>query len=163
MVATFSEIKIQDTLSGNAENLILSMPQIAQLVKNLPAKPETSVWFLGREDLWRRDRLPTPASLGFPCGSAGKESACNAGDLGSIPRLERSPGKVKGYPLQYSGLENYMDCIVHGFTESYTTERLSLWLSCNILLVPSLNIKLNNIFDLYLFNISMNYTCTFKK
>ena len=43
MVATFSEIKIQDTLSGNAENLILSMPQIAQLVKNLPAKPETSV------------------------------------------------------------------------------------------------------------------------
>ena len=43
MVATFSEIKIQDTLSGNAENLTLSMPQIAQLVKNLPAKPETSV------------------------------------------------------------------------------------------------------------------------
>ena len=74
----------------------------AQLAKNPPAMQETPVWFLGREDLWRRDRLPTPASLGFPCGSAGKESACNAGDLGSIPRLERSPGKVKGYPLQYS-------------------------------------------------------------
>ena len=42
--------------------------------------------------------------LGFPGGSAGKESACNAGDLGSIPGLGRSPGKGKGYPLQYSGL-----------------------------------------------------------
>ena len=47
--------------------------------------------------------------LGFPCGSAGKESACNVGDLGSIPGLERSPGEGKGYPLQYSGLENSMD------------------------------------------------------
>ena len=44
--------------------------------------------------------------IGFPCGSAGKESACNVGDLGSIPRLGRSPGEGKGYPLQYSGLEN---------------------------------------------------------
>ena len=51
----------------------------------------------------------------FPtCGSAGKESACNAGDLGSIPGLGRSPGEEKGYPLQYSGLENSMDCMVHG-------------------------------------------------
>ena len=43
-----------------------------------------------------------------------KKSACNAGDLGSIPGLGRSPGKRKGYPLQYAGLENSMDCIVHG-------------------------------------------------
>ena len=57
---------------------------------------------------------------GFPCGSAGKESACNLGDLGSIPGLERSPGEAKGYPLQYSGLENSMDCIVHGVTKSQT-------------------------------------------
>ena len=56
----------------------------------------------------------------FPCGSAGKESACNVGDLGSIPGLERSPGVGKGYPLQYSGLENSMD------QELDTTERLSL-------------------------------------
>ena len=63
---------------------------------------------------WRRDRLPTPVFLGFPCGSAGKESACNAGDLYSISGLGRSPGEGKGYPLQYSGLENSMDCIVHG-------------------------------------------------
>ena len=64
--------------------------------------------------------------LGFCCGSAGKESACNAGDLGSIPGLGRSPGEGKGYPLQYSGLENSMDCVVHGREESDTTERLSL-------------------------------------
>ena len=69
---------------------------------------------------WRRDRLPTPVFLGFPCGSAGKESACNAGDLGSIPRLGRSTGEGKGYPLQYSGLENSMDCIVYGVTKSQT-------------------------------------------
>ena len=58
--------------------------------------------------------------LGFPCDSAGKESACNAGDLGSISGLERSPGEGKGYPLQYSSLENSMDCMVHGVTESRT-------------------------------------------
>ena len=52
--------------------------------------------------------------MGFPCGSAGKQSACNGGDLGSIPGLGRCPGEEKGYPLQYSGLENPMDCIVHG-------------------------------------------------
>ena len=53
-----------------------------------------------------RDSLPTPIFLGFPCGSAGKESACNVGVLGSITGLGRSPEKGKGYPLQYSGLEN---------------------------------------------------------
>ena len=64
--------------------------------------------------------LPTAVFLGFPCGSAGKEYACNAGDLGSIPRLGRSPGEGKGYPLQNSGLQNSTDCIVHGVTESRT-------------------------------------------
>ena len=58
--------------------------------------------------------------LGFLCGSAGKESACNAGDLGSIPGLGRSPGEGKGYPLQYSGLENSMDCIVYEVAKSWT-------------------------------------------
>ena len=59
--------------------------------------------------------------LSSPCGSAGKECACNAGDLGSIPGLGRSPGEGKGYPLQYSGLENSMGCIiVHGVTKSQT-------------------------------------------
>ena len=51
--------------------------------------------------------------MGFLASSVGKESACNAGDLGSIPELGRSPGEGKGYPLQYSGLENSMNCIVH--------------------------------------------------
>ena len=75
---------------------------------------------------WRRDRLPTPIFLGFPCGSAGKESACNAGDLGSIPRLGRSPGEVKGYPLQCSGLENSMDFyILRGRKELDLSEQLS--------------------------------------
>ena len=56
----------------------------------------------------------------FPCGSAGKEATCSAADLGSIPGLGRSPGEGKGYPLQYSGLENSMNCIVHGLAKSRT-------------------------------------------
>ena len=56
--------------------------------------------------------LPTLVFLGFPCGSAGKESACNAGYCGLIPGLGGCPEEGKGYPLQYSGLENSMDCIV---------------------------------------------------
>ena len=56
--------------------------------------------------------------LGFPGGSVGKESACNAGDLGSIPGLGRSPGEGKEYPLQYSHLENSMYCIDRGITKS---------------------------------------------
>ena len=51
-------------------------------------------------------------------GSAGKESACNVGDPGSIPGSGRSPGEGKSYSLQYSGLENSMDCIVHGVAKS---------------------------------------------
>jgi len=58
--------------------------------------------------------------LGFPGGSAGKESTCNAGDLGSIPGLGRYPGEGNSYPLQYSDLENSMGCIVHGFTKTRT-------------------------------------------
>ena len=56
----------------------------------------------------------------FPCGSAGKESAYNVGDLGLIPGLERFPGEGKGYQLHYSGLENSMDCKVHGVKKSWT-------------------------------------------
>ena len=107
---------------------------IAQLVKNPRAMQETLVRFLRVGKIhWRRDRLPTPVFLGFPGGSAGKESTCNAGDLGSIPGLGRSPGEGKGNPLQYSGLENSMDCIVHGVTESDMTEWISLSLSMDSL------------------------------
>ena len=97
---------------------------------------------------WRRDRILTPVFLGLPGGSKGKdclqcrrpqfnpwvgkipggghgnslskESACNVGDLGLIPGLGRSPGEKKGYPLQYSGLKNSMDSIVHGVAKSQT-------------------------------------------
>ena len=62
--------------------------------------------------------------VGFPDSSIGKGSACNAGNLGSIPGLRRCPGEEKGYPLQYSGLENSMDCSeFHGVAKSQT------WLS----------------------------------
>ena len=58
--------------------------------------------------------------MGFPGDSAGKESACNAGDLGSVPGWGKSLGEGNGYPLQYSGLENSMDCTDPGVTESLT-------------------------------------------
>ena len=63
--------------------------------------------------------------IGFPGGSAGKESACSVGDLSSIPGLGRSPGGGNGDPLQYSGLENPMDrgawrATVHGVAKSQT-------------------------------------------
>ena len=65
--------------------------------------------------------------MGFPGDSAGKESTCNAGDLGSIPGLGGSPGEGSGYPLQFSGLENSMACISPwGRKESDRTEQLSL-------------------------------------
>ena len=62
--------------------------------------------------------------MGLPGGYAGKEYAFNVGDLGLIPGLERYPGEGKGYLLQYSGLENSMNCTVHGVSKSWT--RLSL-------------------------------------
>ena len=88
---------------------------VTELIKNLPAIQETNTgWiqieyrfnFWVRKLPWRRDRLPTPVFLGFPDVSGGKESACNAGDLGSIPGMGRSPGGGHGSPLQYSCLEN---------------------------------------------------------
>ena len=93
---------------------------IAQLVKNPPAirRPGFDSW-VGKIH-WRRDRLPIPVVLGFHCSSAGKESACNEGNLGSITGLGRSPGEGEGYPLQYSGLEISMVYIVHGVTKSRT-------------------------------------------
>ena len=64
--------------------------------------------------------------LGFPCTSADKESTCNAGALGSVPEWGRPPGDGRGYPLQYSGLENSMDSVVHGIAESDMIVRLAL-------------------------------------
>ena len=91
------------------------------MVKNLPANAGDPGLIPGSgRSHGEGDRLPIPVFLSFPCGSAGKESTCNARDMGSIPGLGRSPGEGKGYPFQYSGLENSMDCIVHGVAKSQT-------------------------------------------
>ena len=79
---------------------------------------------------WKCNGLLLLVVQGFPCGLAGKESACNAGDLDLIPGLGRSPGEGKGYPLQYPGQGNSVDCIVHGVTKSRT--RLSNFHFCFI-------------------------------
>ena len=81
---------------------------------------ETPVRFLGQEDPLEKGQATHSSILGLPCGSAGKESSCNVGDLGSITGLGRSPGEGKGSPLQYSDLENSMDCIVPAVAD--TTE-----------------------------------------
>ena len=93
---------------------------IAQLVKFCLKcrRPWFDSWV--RKIRWRRDRLPMPGILAFAGDSAGEESACNVGERGSIPGLERFPGEGKGYQLQYSGLENSMVSIVHGVTKSQT-------------------------------------------
>ena len=106
---------------------------LVELVKNALAMQETLVRLLSQEDPLERDRLLTPVFLGFPCGSDGKDSACNVGDLGSIPGSGRFPGRGHGNPLQYSCLENPMDrgawwATVHGSTESDTTEHFHMQL-----------------------------------
>ena len=73
----------------------------------------------------------------FPGGSAGKESACNMGGLGSIPGVGRSPEEQKGYSLQYSGLENSMDGIVHGVAKSWTRLSDFHFTSCTRLQIGS--------------------------
>ena len=82
---------------------------VAQLIKNhlQCRRPQFDSW--AGKILCRRDRLPIPVFSGLPGGSDVKESTYNAGDLGSIPGLGRSPPEGKGCPLQYSGLENSMD------------------------------------------------------
>ena len=80
--------------------------KVAQLVKYHLECRRLRFNFWVRKNPWRRDRLPTPVFLGFPGGSDGKESARNAGDLGLIPGLGRSPGGEHGNALQYSCLGN---------------------------------------------------------
>ena len=158
---------------------------MAQTIKHLPTIREIQVQTLGWEDLlekevathssilaWKIPWTEEPGKLhfmgslrvghdwatflSFPLlSSAGKESACNVGDLGLTPGLERSPGEGKGYPLQYSGLENSIHCIVHGVTESDTTERLSVmwfWVlpyAFNFSILQSNNCQDNFIFSFF--------------
>ena len=85
--------------------MYLGASLVAQLVKNLPAMQASGFHSQVGKIPWRRDRLPVSVFVGFPGGSDGKEYACNAGDLGSIPGLGRSSGGGHGNPLQYSCLE----------------------------------------------------------
>ena len=103
-----------------------------QRIHLLFRRPGFSFW-IGKVP-WRRNRLPTPVFLDFPGGSNGKESTHNAGDLGLIPGLGRSPGGAHGNPLHYSCLENpqgqrsLVGCSTWGYKESEMTE----WLSTRI-------------------------------
>ena len=93
---------------GEGGDHVCMSPHPTLMIILISTVPHRRPWFyswVGKTP-WRRDRLPTPVSLGFPCGSAGKESACNAGDLGLVPGLGRSPGGGHGNPLHYSCLEN---------------------------------------------------------
>ena len=104
------QVKAKQSFSG----ILLEVPFLVTC-SSLPIKhwvSKTSIFL-----------TPVISFGGFPCGSAGKESACNVGDLGLIPGFGRSPGEGKGYPLQYPGLETFMDYIVHGVAKSWT------WLS----------------------------------
>ena len=88
---------------------------------------EIPVQFLGVEDLLGKGSAAHSSIFGLSLWLSWLRISCNVGDLGSIPGLGRSPGEGKGYPLQYSGLENSMDCVIHGgHKESDMTERLSL-------------------------------------
>ena len=86
--------------------------------------PDSGIFLIHGSNLhllhWQADSLPTPEFLGFPCCSAGKESAWNARDVASIPGLGRSLGEGKGYPLKYTGLEKSKDCVAHGVAKSRT-------------------------------------------
>ena len=84
------------------------------LPESVMGRPEEQVLNIGGFGVW------WPWMWGFPGGSDSKESTCNAGDLGLIPGLGRCPGEGNGYPPQYSGLENSMDCKVHGVEKSWT-------------------------------------------
>ena len=103
------------------ETWVRSLVREDPLEKEMATYSNTLAWKIPwMEESGRLQSTGSQAVGHFLCGSAGKESAFNAGDLGSILLLRRSPGERKGYPLQYSALENSMDCIVHGVAKSRT-------------------------------------------
>ena len=112
--------------AGDVRNVALIPGWEDPLEKRMATHSSILAWRIPRTGGWRatiREVAKSRARLSnftFLYVSAGKESACNVGDLGLTPGLERSPGEGKGYPLQYSGLENSMDCIVYGVSKSRT-------------------------------------------
>ena len=109
----FLELGVPDHLTCLLRNLYMSQEATVRTLHR------TTDWFQIGKGIQGCVLSPSLLNLGFPCGSAGKDSACNAGDLGWIPGLGRSPGEEKGFPLQYSGLDS-LDCIAHGVTRSRT-------------------------------------------
>ena len=99
---------------------------VVQLVKNPPAMQETLVRSLGWEESLEKGKATHSSVLGLPGGSDSKESACNAGDLGSIPGLGRSPGEGNGYTLRYSGLDSPMDYTVCGILHAKILEWIAV-------------------------------------
>ena len=134
VLSPFSRTQLFLTLWTVARQVLLSLGLSRQEHwSELPCPPPGDLLNPGLEP----KSLKSPAlagEFGLPCGSAGKESTCNAGDLGLIPGLGRFPGERKGYPLQYSGLENFTDCIAHGVSKSRT--RLSAFHFTSLPLVP---------------------------
>ena len=96
--------------------------QVCRIFPDQGLNPCLLHWQVGSLPLSHREAQRPISFNKLTCDSAGKESACNAGDLGSIPGLERSAGEGKGYPLQYSGLENSMDIQSMGCKQSDMTE-----------------------------------------
>ena len=94
----------------------LDLLAVQGTLKSLLQHHSSKASILAQLSLWSNSHIQ-----GFPCGSAGKESTCSVGDLDLIPGLGRYPPEGKGYPPQYSGMENSMDCIVHGVAKSRTS------------------------------------------
>ena len=113
---------------------------VCQLYLSITGRKKIRQYCSVKKKYWKLVYLDQVVCLGFPCGSVGKESTCNMGDLGSVPGFGRYPGERKGYPLQYSDLENSMDCIVHGVAKSQTQLsdfHFHTWTKARWICVPS--------------------------
>ena len=136
-------------LGMNFSPFLLSQSGEMRRKLNFPGGLEArrSYWMWSLPGSWCQH----PSLWQHPGGSAGKESACNVGDQGLISGFGRSPGEGKGYPLQYSGLENSMDHTVHGVTKSWT------WLS-DFYFTLYMYLMFSSKWFMCFFNVSFDFT-----